>query len=71
MYEEILYTCILKLPIPPSVIMVTITRHVFINIFQTEHFSAVKFYMGYLWEKYELPCDTKISKKFEKKKFKR
>ena len=26
---------------------VTITRHVFINIFQTEHFSAVKFAMGY------------------------
>ena len=37
---------------------------------QTEHFSAVKFYMGYLWEKYELPCDTKISKKFEKKSLK-
>ena len=27
--------------------MVTITRHVFINIFQMEHFSAVKFAMGY------------------------
>ena len=27
--------------------MVTITRHVFINISQTEHFSAVKFAMGY------------------------
>ena len=27
--------------------MVTVTRHVFINIFQTEHFSAVKFDMGY------------------------
>ena len=27
--------------------MVTITRHVFINIFQTEHFSAVKFAIGY------------------------
>ena len=27
--------------------MVTLTRHVFINIFQTEHFSAVKFDMGY------------------------
>ena len=27
--------------------MVTITRHIFINIFQTENFSAVKFAMGY------------------------
>ena len=27
--------------------MVTITRHIFINICQTEHFSAVKFAMGY------------------------
>ena len=30
-----------------SLIMVTITRHIFINIFQMEHFSAVKFAMGY------------------------
>ena len=30
-----------------SLIMVTITRHIFINIFETEHFSAVKFDMGY------------------------
>ena len=28
-------------------IMVTITRHVFINIFQTKHFLAVNFSMGY------------------------
>ena len=27
--------------------MVTITRHIFINIFQTEQFSVVKFAMGY------------------------
>ena len=41
--------CILQLPISYclSLIMVTITKHVFINIFQTEHFSAVKFAMGY------------------------
>ena len=42
--------CILQLPIIPycvSLIMVTITRQVFTNIFQTEHFSAVKFAMGY------------------------
>ena len=30
-----------------SLIMVTITRHIFINIFHIEHFSAVKFAMGY------------------------
>ena len=52
--------CILQLPIPYCVnlIMVTITRHIFINIFQTKCFSAVKFAMGY--EKNELNCDTKI-----------
>ena len=30
-----------------NLIMVTITKHIFINILQTEHFSAVKFAMGY------------------------
>ena len=41
--------CILQLPISycVSLIIVTITRHVFINIFQTEHFLAVKFSVGY------------------------
>ncbi len=36
---------ILQLPIPycVSLIMVTITSHIFINIFQTVHFPAVKF----------------------------
>ena len=33
--------------------MVTITRYIFVNIFQTEHFLAVKFPMGYESE-YEL-----------------
>ncbi len=39
---------ILQLPIPycVSLIMVTITSHIFINIFQTVHFSAVKFTTG-------------------------
>ena len=39
---------ILQLPIPycVSLIMVTITSHIFINIFQTVHFSAVKFTRG-------------------------
>ena len=49
MYEANLY--ILQLPILMciSLIMVTITRHIFIkiNIFQTERFPAVKFAMGY------------------------
>ena len=31
--------------------MVTITRHVFINIFQTEHFSAAKFAIAMGYEK--------------------
>ena len=41
--------CVLQVPISycVSLIMVTITRQVFINIFQTKHFSAVKFTMGY------------------------
>ncbi len=39
---------ILQLPIPycVSLIMVTITSHIFINIFQPVHFSAVKFTRG-------------------------
>ncbi len=39
---------ILQLPIPycVSLIMVTITSHIFINIFQIVHFSAVKFTRG-------------------------
>ncbi len=34
-----------QLPIPycVSLIMLTITSHIFVNIFQTVHFSAVKF----------------------------
>ncbi len=39
---------ILQLPTPycVSLIMVTITNHIFINIFQTVHFSVVKFTRG-------------------------
>ena len=53
---------VLQLPVSycVSLIMVTITRHVFINIVQTEHFSAAKFDMGYE-KKYELSCGTKFS----------
>ena len=41
--------CDLQLPISYCVssIMVTIKKHFFINIFQTEHFLAVNFSMGY------------------------
>ena len=41
--------CIMQLPISycAILIVVAITRHVFINFFQTEHISAVKFNMGY------------------------
>ena len=48
-----------------SIIMVTITRLIFIKIFQTEPFSAVKFAMG-KEKKYDLSCDTKISKSLTK-----
>ncbi len=39
---------ILQLPIPPflMLIMVTITSHILINIFQTVHFSSIKFTRG-------------------------
>ena len=49
-------------------IMVTITRHIFSDFFQTKHFSAVKFYMGY--EKnmsfHVIPKSPKVWKKVEK-----
>ncbi len=35
-----------SIPYCVSLIMVTITSHIFINIFQTVHFSAVKFTWG-------------------------
>ncbi len=40
--------CILQLPIPycVSLITVTITSHIFINIFQTVHFPSVRFTRG-------------------------
>ena len=41
--------CILHLPLSyhVSLIMVTITRHIFINNFQMDHYSAVEFDRGY------------------------
>ena len=42
-------------------IMVTTTRHIFIRIFQTAHFSNVTNFHG-VWENYVLSFDTKIFK---------
>ncbi len=50
-----------------SLIMVTITSHVFVNIFETVDCSAVKFHQGY--EKnmsfFLIPKSLKVSKKSE------
>ena len=46
--------------------MVTITRHIFINIFQTEHFLAVKCSIGYEKNMSFLNYDSKISKSLKK-----
>ena len=49
-------------------IMVTTTRHVFISIFQTEHFSAVKFVMGmrkiwaFLWYQNRQKFEKKLKR---------
>ena len=43
----------------------TKTDHIFINIFQTVHFSAENFTRGQ-WEKFELSFDTKISESLKK-----
>ena len=67
MYEAILYIAV-AYPYCVRLIMVTITRNVFTNIFQTEHFSAVKFAMGY--EKnmsfLVIPKSPKVGKKLKK-----
>ena len=64
MYEADLYIAVAYTLLCKLNYMVTISRHIFINIFQTEHFSALKFALGY--EKNELSCDTKISKSLKK-----
>ena len=48
--------------------MVTITRHVFNNIFQTKHLSAVNFVMGYgkIWAFLRYQKSPKVWKKVEK-----
>ena len=47
MYEVILYIAVAYIAYCVSLIMVTITKHIFINIFQTEHLSALKYAKGY------------------------
>ena len=47
MNEAILYIAVAYISYCVSLIMVTITRHVFINIFQTKQFSALKLYKVY------------------------
>ena len=42
-------------------IMLTITSHIFIHIFQTVHFFSSKIPQGYKWGKYGLSFDTKFS----------
>ena len=44
LYIAVAYYCV---HLFTSLIMLTITRHGFMNIFQMEHFTAVKFAMGY------------------------
>ena len=58
--------CVFQLPTfyCVSLITVTITRHVFINIFQTEYYFSCKIWHRF-WEKYELSSDTKISKSWK------
>ena len=52
-----------------SLIMVTTTicSHVFVNIYQMESLFNCEIWHG-LWEKYELSCDSKISKSSKKVK---
>ena len=47
--------------------MVTATRHIFFNIFQTEHFEGVKFDMGYEKNKsfLEIQKSPKVWKKIK------
>ena len=54
--------CILQLPISycVSLIMVTITRHIFIHIFQQQYLSTVKFAISY--QKNELFVISKFPK---------
>ncbi len=54
------------IPYCVSLIMVIVTSHIFINIFQTVHFSAVKFTRGNEKKNNELPSDAKISESLKK-----
>ena len=46
MFKAILYIAVTYIFCVSLINMVFITRHVFIDIFQMEHFLAVKFAMG-------------------------
>ena len=46
-YQANLYIAVVYILLCISIIMVTITRHIFINIFRREHFSAVKLAKSY------------------------
>ena len=59
-------SCLLQLPISYTAFT---SRHV-VNIFQTEHLSALKFHMG-CEEKKTLSFETKISQSLRKKKKKK
>ena len=47
MYNAILFNAITNTLLCKLSFTDTITRHIFINVFQTDCFSAVKFAMGY------------------------
>ena len=67
-YEAILYIAVAYNWAGLSVIMVTITRHVFINTFQTERFSAVKLVLCYEknMSSFVIPKSPKVWQKCEK-----
>ena len=61
LHEAILYIAVAYILLCKLYYGLTLTRHAFINIFQMEHFLAVKFVM--VWEKYELAKSPKVWKK--------
>ncbi len=67
MQEEIMYFAIAYIPYCVNLIMVTITSHIFINISQTVHFSAVKFtrVMRNIWAFFWYQNLRKFEKKSE------
>ena len=68
MCEAILYIAVAYILLFKLTVTITRHMHVFINIFQTKHFSAVKFTMGYKKNMSFLVVtkSSKIGKKVEK-----